>query len=90
MRTVPTQHDIATLRMLSGALLNARRHAALTQQELADAAGVSKSWIVRMENSKSPNIEAGKIFLVIRALDLTLDLRTETDPISAQLAKGSR
>lgn len=51
----------------------------LTQQEVADRAGVSRPWLVRLERGH-PAAELGKVLAVARALQLVVDLPVEPEP----------
>lgn len=51
-----------------------RRRAGLTQADLAQRAGVSRGWLVRLE-SGHPAADTPTVFKVLRALDLELVVR---------------
>lgn len=44
----------------------------LTQHQLADRAGVSRSWLIGVEQGKRTGAEMSKIFALMRALDTTM------------------
>jgi len=67
---------IDTVSALGAAVLDARRAAGLRQRDLATLAGVSPAWIVRLERAQSTNIELGRLFRVLQALGLTIELQT--------------
>ncbi len=56
------------------------RHAAnLTQAELAEAAHVTRAWIIKLENGHS-RAELGKLMSVVRALNTEMRIdQTATD-----------
>jgi len=57
-----------------GLLVRERRHdLRLSQQELADRAGVSRPWLVTVEQGHS-RAELGKVLALLAELGLTLDL----------------
>ncbi|WP_188113535.1 helix-turn-helix domain-containing protein [Nocardioides humilatus] len=51
-----------------------RRARKVTQRDLAEAAGVSRGWLIRLE-AGHPNPEAASLMPVLRALDLELVVR---------------
>jgi HTH-type transcriptional regulator / antitoxin HipB len=57
-----------------GLVVRTRRHdLRLSQQELADRAGVSRPWLVSVE-AGHPRAELGKLLTLLAELGLTLDL----------------
>lgn len=57
-----------------GAVLRARRHElGLSQAQVAENAGVSREFVLRLERGK-PRIDLGLILAVIEALDCDLEL----------------
>ena len=59
-------------RRLTNRLRELRQAAALTQQDLADAAGVTRQTIIAIEGEKySPSLEVA--FLIAEALDAGID-----------------
>jgi HTH-type transcriptional regulator/antitoxin HipB len=57
-----------------GLVVRERRHdLQLSQQELADRAGVSRPWLVSVE-AGHPRAELGKLLLLLAELGLILDL----------------
>lgn len=59
---------------LGVAVRDRRRERGMTQAELAQAAGVSRGWLVRFERGLD-NAEAGTVFRVLQTLDLELVVR---------------
>lgn len=49
----------------------------LTQQELADRAGVSRQWLIKVEAGKTSGLEIGLILQVLDTLDASLMIRDE-------------
>ena len=56
-------------------LLRTRRD--LTQGDLADLAGVSRTWLNQIENGAKSNAELGSLLAVLDALGATLMIRDE-------------
>ena len=56
-----------------------RRSAGLTQQELAERAGVSRRWLSGLEAGK-PSAEIGLVLRVIAALGMYADVRPAPRP----------
>lgn len=65
---------LITVRDLGAAVRQKRREAGLTQQTLADAAGVSRQWLSRIESGKNPSAELRKVLDLLGALGLAVDL----------------
>lgn len=54
-------------------MLARRRHDLhLTQAQVAERAGVSRPLLIDLERGKRPGIEIGRVFAVLRALDLAI------------------
>ncbi len=75
------------------AVHDARTRAGLTQARLAELAGVSRKWLIGLEQGTRTRAELIKIFDVLRALDLTIRLYpakeepgTESQALSDTLA----
>lgn len=62
------------VRDLGAAGRRARREAGLSQQALADEAGVSRQWLSRFESGKNPSAELRKVLDVFGALGLAVEL----------------
>lgn len=54
-----------------------RQQLQLSQQEVADRAGVDRSWLSTVERGH-PRAELGKVLRLVRALDMSLDLTAMT------------
>ncbi|NLG23647.1 MAG: helix-turn-helix transcriptional regulator [Actinomycetales bacterium] len=65
---------LTTVRDLGAAVRDARRRAGLTQQALADRAGVPRQWVSRLETGSNPGAEFRKVLDLLAALDLVLAL----------------
>lgn len=63
---------------LGDALSRLRAQQGLTQDELADALGVSRRYIYAIESGR-PNLYASRLFEVLRELGARLDIVAETD-----------
>jgi HTH-type transcriptional regulator/antitoxin HipB len=78
----------ATVRDLGAALRDARRAAGLSQEALADRAGVSRQWLSRLETGTNPGAELRKVLDVLAALGLAFKLgpspqpRSDADPFA--------
>ncbi len=61
-----------------------RKNSSLTMDELARAAGISKSYVWELENREVPNLSAKVLVDLAKALDVTLqDLLGEPPPVKA-------
>lgn len=87
---------LSTVRDLGAAVRRARRAAGLSQQALADRAGVSRQWLSRLESGKGPAAEMGKVLDVLAALGLAVDLvaaprpeAQDDDPFAGLFEDGS-
>ncbi|WP_134771955.1 helix-turn-helix transcriptional regulator [Ornithinimicrobium flavum] len=87
---------LSTVRDLGAAVRRARRVAGLSQQALADRAGVSRQWLSRLESGKGPSAELGKALDVLAALGLAVDLvaaprpeALDDDPFAGLFEDGS-
>ncbi len=65
---------LMTVRDLGAAVRHARDQAGLSQQELADRAGVHRQWVTRLETGASPAAEMRKVFDVLAVLGLAVEL----------------
>lgn len=71
MRTVHTARE------LGAAVRHRRESRGLTQQDLANAAGVSRETLLAFESGK-PGVSLGRVFNVLSALDLSLHVDEAT------------
>lgn len=55
---------------LGAAIRGARQQAGLTQAELAERAGVSRRWLLMLENGKAPGAELAKVMRTLEVLGL--------------------
>lgn len=60
-------------RQLGAAITQRRRDLKLTQQQLADQAGVSRSWLIRLENGHG-GAQLRQVLSVLAALNLAINL----------------
>ena len=67
------ERGITTTYRLGAALRRLRRERGLTQQELAERAGISRPWVCRMESGKH-NEGVGTVLRVLSALDCDMTL----------------
>ncbi|WP_108832825.1 helix-turn-helix domain-containing protein [Actinomyces sp. Marseille-P3109] len=68
-----------TVKELGAALVDARLSAGLTQEELARRSGVSRKWIGAVEAGGRPGAEVGKLFAVLRALGMGVQVAPTGD-----------
>ncbi len=73
---------LATVRDLGAAVRAARQQAGLSQQALADRAGVPRQWVSRLETGSNPGAELRKVLDVLAALGLTVTLGPSPEPSS--------
>ncbi len=66
-----------SLTRLGSAVRRLRSDRGLTQEELADAAGVSRLWLSRLENGQRPGLELSLLLQVLDALDASLLIRDD-------------
>lgn len=64
---------VRTVRELGASVRVQRESLGLSQQALADRAGVTREWVVRFENGKV-SVPLNLVFDVLTALNLTIDL----------------
>lgn len=65
--------NIYGTRDLGAAARQKRESLGLTQQAVADAAGVSREWLIGFEAGK-PGVSLSRVFTVMNTLQLALDL----------------
>jgi HTH-type transcriptional regulator/antitoxin HipB len=70
--------EVHTVRGLGAAVRAARLQRHLTQAELADLAGVSREWLVRLEQGH-PRLEVQLVLDTLSAVGLTLLTREATE-----------
>jgi HTH-type transcriptional regulator/antitoxin HipB len=64
--------SICNERELGQLIKESRRTQGMTQAELADAAQVSRSFVINVERGNAPRAEVGRVFRVLRALGIQL------------------
>lgn len=69
---------IRSQKALGDALSRLRAQQGLTQDELADALGISRRYIYAIESGR-PNLYASRLFEVLRELGARIDIIAETD-----------
>ncbi len=77
--------SIRTSRQIGGTIRKKRLQLGLTQQELADAAQVSRSLIVRLEKGTATSLYPEKLIAVLHRLGLSLVLVDSENEASAPL-----
>lgn len=71
---------VRSVSQLGAAVREARDKAGLTQQQLADKAGVSRRWLSTLENGQNLGAELTKVFRAVDALGLELSLGAAPAP----------
>lgn len=71
---------LATVRDLGAAVRDARRQTGLTQQAVADRAGVPRQWVSRLETGSNPGAELRKVLDLLAALNLVVVLEPVAQP----------
>lgn len=76
------ERKITHQKNLGAFIHDARTKSGLTQQELALQAGVSRKWLIGIEQGERPRAELNKVLDVLRALgiDLTLSWTASGEP----------
>lgn len=72
--TAVTEYVVRDWARIGAVTRTQRRRAGLTQAALAERAGVSRGWLVRLE-AGHPTAATGAVFKVLRALDFELVAR---------------
>ena len=71
---------LTTVRDLGAALRAARQASGLSQESLAERAGVSRPWLSRLETGANPGAELRKVLDVLNALGLAVELGSWPSP----------
>lgn len=66
--------SVRTARELGAVIVDARHHHGLTQQQLAEKARVSRSWLIGVEQGQRKGAELNKILGLLRTLGVSLSL----------------
>lgn len=69
---------VRTVRELGAAVRERRERIGWSQQSLADAAGVTREWVVRFEGGKA-TVRLDRVFDVLTVLGLGVELATRTN-----------
>ena len=72
--------QVSTPPQLGAAVRRLRRDRGLTQRQLADSADISTRWLVMFENGHNAGAEVSKIFDVLRALGMTVEVVPSPEP----------
>lgn len=67
---------LTTPAQIGAAIRSARRRASLTQQQLAERAGVSRRWLIALESGHAERAELGKVLDTLDTLGLDLTVTT--------------
>ena len=73
---------LTTARDLGAAVRAARQRGGMSQQALADRAGVPRQWVSRLETGSNPGAELRKVLDVLAALGLAVTLGPSPAPSS--------
>jgi HTH-type transcriptional regulator / antitoxin HipB len=68
-----------TLTQLGLAVRRVRDRRGLSQAELAARAGVSRQWVIAVEQGRTNGLEVGLLMRVLDALDASLTVRDDLD-----------
>ncbi|WP_431836331.1 helix-turn-helix transcriptional regulator [Cellulomonas sp. Y8] len=68
-----------TLPQLGLAVRRVRDRRGLSQAELAARAGVSRQWVIAVEQGRTNGLEVGLLMRVLDALDASLTVRDDLD-----------
>ncbi|HEX9889792.1 MAG TPA: helix-turn-helix domain-containing protein [Nitriliruptorales bacterium] len=77
--------EVRTAAQLGAAVRSARLEADLSQQVLAQRAGVSRRWISELERGKA-RVEWYLVLAVVQALGMTVILTPDASPVADELA----
>ena len=81
--------EIHTPRQIGATIQEARKRKGLTQQQLADSAGVSRGFVNRLEKGASAAVYPDKLFAVLSSLNIRMmldDTAEEDDPSAYEAA----
>lgn len=81
--TMPRQKPfhIYSPQSMSAAVRHYRKMAGLTQQALAESAGTERKYVSRLESSKEPEQQLGRLLRIFRELGVRITLeQIEPDP----------
>lgn len=81
MTSVPPDAPLLNARSLprlGTAVRTLRRRRGWTQAQLAQAAHVSRQWVVALENARTDGLEVGRLMRLLDALDASLIIRDDT------------
>lgn len=81
--------EIATPRQIGAAIREERQRKGLTQQQLADRAGVSRGFVNRLEKGSAAAVYPEKLFAVLSALGLRMTLEASEGECASEADKGA-
>ncbi|MFC0644513.1 helix-turn-helix transcriptional regulator [Cellulomonas phragmiteti] len=73
-----------TLPQLGLAIRRLRKRRHLSQADLAQRAGVSRQWVITVEQGRTHGLEVGHVMRVLDELDASLTVRDDLDPDAAR------
>jgi transcriptional regulator with XRE-family HTH domain len=77
--------EISNLQQLGVAIRQARQELGLTQEKLADAAGLARETVSLLENGLVPELGFGKVCALLRAVGLNLLVAQQTGQVEADV-----
>lgn len=72
--------DVSTQKELGAFVHDARMKLGLTQEALADRAGVSRKWLIGLEQGVRTRAELGKVLDTFEALGISINLSFNAEP----------
>lgn len=77
MATPPALLNARSLPRLGTAVRSLRTRRGWTQLDLAERAGVSRQWLIKLEAGRATGLELGLVLQVLDSLDASLMIRDE-------------
>jgi transcriptional regulator with XRE-family HTH domain len=79
MAVQPTVFNARSLPKLGTAVRRLRLERGMSQAELARTAGVSRQWLISLEQGNKPGLEVGRLMRVLDGLDASLTIRDDRE-----------
>lgn len=76
--------NIISVKDLASLIKQERKARAWTQAELAERSGVSRDWIIALEQAK-PSVELALVLRTLKALNLPLAINKQDQPALAEI-----
>lgn len=77
MATGAPHLNARSLSRLGGTVKRLRLDRGLSQANLARASGVSRQWVIAVENGRTEGLEVGRLMRVLDTLDASLAIRDD-------------